>query len=102
MAQERLACSRDALIVATSSDSVRFRARAIVFNSFQKGSSRLTLVLCPPTTIDRLTTEDFIRAPQYPLPAVFIALIRGAFRCRRLPRLTLNALFCDAQHSRCV
>src|SRR5438445_9243489 len=34
------------------------RSRAISFNPFQNASSRLTLVLWPPTTIERLKTRD--------------------------------------------
>src|SRR5262249_11232853 len=36
------------------------RSPAISFSPFQKASSRLTLVLCPAMTIERLTTGDFI------------------------------------------
>jgi hypothetical protein len=32
--------------------------------SLQKASSRLTLVLCPSMTTERLTIDDFISAPQ--------------------------------------
>lgn len=35
-----------------------------------KASSRLTLVLCPSITMERLMTEDFIRAPVNPYPAL--------------------------------
>ena len=46
---------------------------AIFFRSLQKASSRLTLVLCPSMTTERLTTSDFMNASQkvfaeYPLP----------------------------------
>src|SRR5215467_3789615 len=47
-------------MVATMSDSVKSRLAAISFNPVQNASSRLTLVLCPAITIDRLTTGDFI------------------------------------------
>src|SRR5688500_14758336 len=41
------------------------RPPAISFNPFQKASSRLTLVLWPATTIDRLTTADFTARPPF-------------------------------------
>src|ERR1700694_1902388 len=44
----------------TISDKVRPRPVAISFSPFQKASSRLTLVLWPAMTIERLTTGDFI------------------------------------------
>src|SRR3954447_15063508 len=61
MADDRLPWRRSVSIVATRSDSVRLRSPAICFRPCQKASSRLTLVLCPAITIDRLTTGDFIR-----------------------------------------
>src|SRR5580700_7592743 len=42
------------------SDNVKSRLAAISFNPVQNASSRLTLVLCPAMTIERLTTGDFI------------------------------------------
>src|SRR5215468_10618378 len=42
------------------SDKVRSRFEAISFSPVQNASSRLTLVLCPAMTIERLTTGDFI------------------------------------------
>src|ERR1700704_1197934 len=42
----------------TRSDNVRFRRIAISLNACQKALSRLTLVLCPPTVIGRLTTSE--------------------------------------------
>jgi hypothetical protein len=45
-------------ISPTNSDSVMVRAREISFMLVQNGSSRLTLVLWPPTTIERFTTGD--------------------------------------------
>src|SRR5258708_25655901 len=42
------------------SDKVKSRFAAISFNPVQNASSRLTLVLCPAMTIERLTTGDFI------------------------------------------
>src|SRR5580704_5593082 len=47
-------------MVATSSDNVMCRPTAISFSPFQKASSRLTLVLCPAITIERLMTGEFI------------------------------------------
>src|SRR5258708_5768002 len=42
------------------SDKVKSRFAAISFSPVQNASSRLTLVLCPAITIERLTTGDFI------------------------------------------
>src|ERR1700674_322835 len=42
------------------SDKVKSRFAAISFSPVQNASSRLTLVLCPAMTIERLTTGDFI------------------------------------------
>jgi len=42
------------------SDKVKSRLAAISFNPAQNASSKLTLVLCPAITIERLTTGDFI------------------------------------------
>src|SRR5215469_934740 len=50
-------------MVATMSDKVRSRLAAISFSPLQNASSRLTLVLCPAITIERLTTGDFIDRP---------------------------------------
>src|SRR6516162_1371363 len=47
-------------MVATMSDKVRSRLAAISFSPVQNASSKLTLVLCPAITIERLTTGDFI------------------------------------------
>src|SRR5581483_1385272 len=60
MPDERLPWRRSESIAATSSESVMFRPWAISFSPFQNASSRLTLVLCPAMTIERLTTGDFI------------------------------------------
>src|SRR5688572_428205 len=60
MADERLPCWRSVSIVATRSDRVRLRSPAISFSPFQNASSRLTLVLWPAITMERLTTGDFI------------------------------------------
>src|ERR1043166_490667 len=61
MADDRLPWRRSPSIEATSSESVRLRDVAISFSPVQNASSRLTLVLCPVMTIERLTTGDFIR-----------------------------------------
>src|ERR1700681_3619129 len=42
------------------SDNVKSRFAAISFSPVQNASSKLTLVLCPAMTIERLTTGDFI------------------------------------------
>src|SRR5512141_418639 len=47
-------------MVATRSDSVISRPVAISFSPCQNASSRLTLVLCPAITIERLTTGELI------------------------------------------
>src|SRR5215831_15224359 len=60
MADERLPCRRSWSIAATMSDKVKSRLAAISFNPVQNASSKLTLVLCPAMTIERLTTGDFI------------------------------------------
>src|SRR5580700_4830754 len=60
MAEDRLPCRRSWSIAATMSDKVRSRLAAISFNPVQNASSKLTLVLCPAITIERLTTGDFI------------------------------------------
>src|SRR5262245_36795688 len=45
---------------ATTFETVAHSACAMSFRTVQNASSRLTLVLCPSITIDRLTIEDFI------------------------------------------
>src|ERR1700758_4998381 len=52
-------------MLATRSESVMLRAEAISLRPFQNASSRLTLVLCPAMTIERLTTGDFIDRPPF-------------------------------------
>jgi hypothetical protein len=47
-------------MVATRSDSVISRPLAMSFNPCQNASSKLTLVLWPAITIERLTTGEFI------------------------------------------
>src|SRR3984893_1044076 len=64
MAEDRLPCWRLLSISPTSSDSVISRSPEISFMPFQNASSRLTLVLWPATTIERLTTGDFMRRPR--------------------------------------
>src|SRR5882757_1528748 len=58
MAEDKLPCRRSESIVATSCDKVTLQLPAISFREFQNASSRLTLVLWPTTTIERLTTKD--------------------------------------------
>src|SRR5262245_225467 len=60
MAEDRLPWRRSWSIAATRSDKVMPRPTAISLSPFQNASSRLTLVLCPAITIERLTTGDFI------------------------------------------
>src|SRR5256884_9920918 len=60
MAEDKLPCCRSESIAATSSDKVMLRALAISLSPFQNASSRLTLVLWPAMTMERLTTGDFI------------------------------------------
>src|SRR5271168_3857038 len=47
-------------MLPTRSDNVTWRVTAISFSPRQNASSRLTLVLCPAMTMERLTTGDFI------------------------------------------
>src|SRR5271157_4379463 len=60
MADDRLPCGRPESMDATRSDSVACRLTAISFSPRQNASSRLTLVLWPAMTIERLMTGDFI------------------------------------------
>src|SRR6516164_10188189 len=60
MADDRFPWRRSESIAATMSDKVRWRPPAISFSPAQNASSRLTLVLWPATTIERLTTGDFM------------------------------------------
>src|SRR3954452_8408451 len=60
MAEDRLPCRRSVSMVDTRSDSVMLRSSAISLRPCQKASSRLTLVLWPAITMERLTTGDFI------------------------------------------
>src|SRR6266480_7430598 len=62
MADDRLSCCRSELIVAINSDKLFCRWSAISFRLSQNASSRLTLVLWPAITTERLTTGDFIEA----------------------------------------
>src|SRR6266511_1376910 len=62
MADDKLPCCRSESIAATSSDKVMSRLPAISLSPFQNASSRLTLVLWPAMTIERLTTgADLVR-----------------------------------------
>src|ERR1700704_1586520 len=60
MADDKLPWRRSESIVETRSDKVTSRSSAISFRPFQNASSRLTLVLWPAMTIERLITGDFI------------------------------------------
>src|SRR5262245_33574559 len=60
MADDRLPRCRWESTVATKSDNVMWRSPPISFRLFQNASSRLTLVLWPATTTDRLVTRYFI------------------------------------------
>src|SRR5208282_468553 len=60
MAEDRLPCGRPESMDATRSDRVARRLTAISFSPLQNASSRLTLVLWPAMTMERLTTGDFI------------------------------------------
>src|SRR5438874_12599307 len=62
MVDDRLPCCRWESISATNSDKFFCRLPAISFRPSQNASSRLTLVLWPATTTERLTTGDFIEA----------------------------------------
>src|SRR3954453_19830925 len=59
MAEERLAFDRSRSMRRTRLETVICSASAIARTSLQNGSSRLTLVLCPPITTERLVTADF-------------------------------------------
>src|SRR5215469_99979 len=63
MADDRFACCRVVSIRATKPDKVKSCSIAISRNAVQNGSSRLTLVLWPEITTERLTIEDFITFP---------------------------------------
>src|SRR5215471_6266817 len=76
IAEDRLPCWRAPSICVTNFDTVASWARAISFRSLQKASSRLTLVLCRPITMERLTTKDFIKAPVAGLTLCQRTLIR--------------------------
>src|ERR1700710_1709619 len=69
MADDKLPWRRSESIVETRSDKVTSRVPAISFKPFQKASSRLTLVLGPAMTIERLTTGDFIAPPAFTPPS---------------------------------
>jgi hypothetical protein len=58
MADDRLLCGRSESTAVTRLDTVMFRPLAISFRLFQYASSRVTLVLWPATTIERLTIRD--------------------------------------------
>ena len=60
---DRLLRCRCESITATKAPKFVCRLPAISFRHSQNASSRLTLVLWPATTTERLTTGDFIEAP---------------------------------------
>lgn len=60
IAEDRLPFWRVLSISATVFDNVACWASAISFRPLQNASSRLTLVLCPAITTERLTIEDFM------------------------------------------
>src|SRR4030081_350201 len=66
MADDRLLWCRSESMMVTRSPKVASRPPAISFNAFQNASSRLTLVLRPAMTIERLTTGDFMARPPRP------------------------------------
>src|SRR5215831_2269387 len=71
IAEDRLPCWRFVSISLTSSDSVTLSSSEISFMLVQNGSSRLTLVLWPPTTIERFTTVDFIGRLLHAWPIIY-------------------------------
>src|SRR6266513_2008212 len=81
MADDKLPCCRSESIAATSSDKVMLRALAISLSPFQNASSRLTLVLWPAITMERLTTGDFIA--RLPFRAGAGRAYGGPCRCAR-------------------
>src|SRR5438477_10366271 len=60
MADDRLPCWRSVSMDETRSDRVTLRSSAMSLRLVQNASSRLTLVLCPAMTMERLITGDFI------------------------------------------
>jgi hypothetical protein len=67
---------------------------AISFSAVQNASSRLTLVLCPATTIDRFTTGDFTAPSPFHFRPVVVflsgQLIRIGTRGNRSDDATLD------------
>jgi hypothetical protein len=59
------------------------RSVAISLRLFQNSSSRLTLVLCPAITIERLETEDFTAFPLDYVTTVSVSTL-GLLVCRSL------------------
>src|SRR5262245_19384798 len=59
IADERLPCVRSASMDETRSDNVSSRCLASSRRAFQNVSSRLILVLCPATTVERFSTVVF-------------------------------------------
>src|ERR1700730_2896483 len=97
-ADDRLPWARSLSMADTISDKVRSRPDAISFSPFQNASSRLTLVLWPAITIERLTTGDFIT------PSVFrvnVGRTQGGFV--ELPRAARDFLqrLCATMEAAC-
>src|SRR5216683_4454192 len=88
-ADDRLPWTRAESMVATISDKVRSRPIAISLSPFQKASSRLTLVLWPAITIERLTTGDFIT------PSVFRVNVKQTQGGPHRTAQRLRATFCN-------
>src|SRR5262245_31850068 len=80
MADDRLLCCRPASMVATRFDKVVSRPSATSRKPFQNSSSRLTLVLWPATTTERLTTEDFMADPLHTATQQTHVNILGSWR----------------------
>src|SRR5579863_1359230 len=60
MAEDKLPCLRPASMAPTRSDTGCCRLAAMSLSAVQNAASRLTLVLCPAITMERLTTADLI------------------------------------------
>src|SRR5438309_2436449 len=75
MADDRLPCWRSVSMDETRSDRVTLRSSAISLRLVQNASSRLTLVLCPAMTMERLTTGDFIGS--LPFGPVLVEIAAG-------------------------
>lgn len=74
--EDKLPCWRVLLIPSTRLDTVAPWTCAICFRSFQKTFSRLTLVLCPLTTTECLTTAEVFMMSTPNIVAAIIRVIR--------------------------